>query len=61
MSDTYADVYDSAIYRLGELNERNRIIKLIEEDRYILPNGEPANEVPYTHIIALIKGEINEQ
>ena len=52
------------VFRTGEAqgthNERLRIIKLLEQERWELPNGVPAGGevyLPIEQAIALIKGE----
>ena len=52
------------VFRTGEMqgthNERLRIIKLLEAERWKLPNGLPAGGevyLPIEEAIALIKGE----
>jgi len=55
-----SDVYLDAAKRLGEVEERERIIKLLEAERWELPNGMPAGGevyLPLEEAITLIKGE----
>jgi hypothetical protein len=49
-------------YLAGKKEERERIIKLLENEKFILPEGidEGLTLMPIQEVIALIKGETNE-
>ncbi len=63
MSDRKLMLEDPAAYymQVGAEQERERIIKLLENEKFILPEGidEGLTLMPIQEAIALIKGELS--